>query len=55
MNAATSRDGRDIQRLVEAIIGGVASQSDVCHGDFEVTIGRGTGDVSGFVEALLTY
>ncbi|MFQ5424128.1 MAG: endonuclease I family protein [Phycisphaerae bacterium] len=53
MNADGSVDGRDIRRLVEAITGGAVSQADVCHGDFDGTTSLDTGDVSGFVAAIL--
>ncbi len=49
-----TRNGRDIQRFAEGITGSAVSQADLCHGDFDGTISLDMGDVSGFVEALLT-
>ncbi len=54
MNGDGFADGGDIQWFVEAVTGGAASQSDVCHGDFDGTISLDMGDASGFVAALLT-
>ncbi|MCG8404944.1 MAG: endonuclease [Phycisphaerales bacterium] len=53
MNADGSVDGDDIRHFVEAVIDG-ASQTDVCHGDFDETSTLDTDDMSGFVAALLT-
>ncbi len=52
MNADGDVDGRDIQNLVDGLVNGTTTWYD-CHGDFNGSGQLDTGDVAGFVAAML--
>lgn len=54
LNADTVVNGRDIERFVDALVNGPATQSDLCHGNFDGINGLDPGDITGMVNALLT-
>lgn len=45
-------NGRDVTLFVNALMG-TPSQANICHGDFDADTQLGTGDIPGFVAALL--
>lgn len=54
MNDDGTADSLDIQRFVDALAGGAPTQEDACHGNFNGVNDLDIGDITGFVDALLT-